>query len=57
MKSQRERDERELFARATADCTRCKGEGWIDINDNNRALCPACRTPEARQRLIAQRLH
>lgn len=52
--AERERTERRILADAKRDCDMCDGTGQVDVDANTVARCPACSTPEARQRLIAE---
>jgi hypothetical protein len=52
--AERERTERRILADAKRDCDTCYGTGQVDVDANTVARCPACSTPEARQRLIAK---
>lgn len=52
--AERERTERRILADAKRGCGICCGTGQVEVDANTVARCPACSTPEARQRLIAK---
>jgi hypothetical protein len=52
--AERKRTERRILADAKRGCGICRGTDQVDVDANTVARCPACSTPEARQRLIAE---